>query len=919
MEQRGDDRTKELQKSEAILRGFIDGSVDAICIRDRDRRLILWNEAFARSVKTNCGIDVQAGMRAEDYVPEEVFAQFDEQRKLLYPAIDGESTQVEYAFPCKDGETRYFDVRWTPVRLGGEVVAVAEITRDITNQIIAQEELHRSDKRFRGYLRSSTEAIWGFEIEPPMPMALTIDAQLDYLYDHARIVVANDAWARQAGYNHWEDMIGLRLDEIVPRSDPENVAVIRQLAESNYHLEDFITRDLTKEGELQIILNNHSAEIKNGHLIRTWGTHRDITEQEVARQELREAEKRYRTVVDFTYDWEYWESPEGKMLYVSPSSERVSGYAAEAFLDNPDLLQQLIYREDLDKWKNHRQDAGLKKVFSEIEFRIRTKDGENRWIEHACQPVYDNDGEYLGIRASNRDITTRKHTDEMLAKSKDFNRAILMSMQDHIAVLDSAGDILSVNQSWLDFARENDAFSMELIGEGASYLDVCRRASDDSDETAQMALQGIKRVLAGSQKHFELEYPCNSPSEKRWFLMSVIPFRGEKGGVVVAHKDISARKKAGDELRQKDKLLEEAQAIAHLGSWDWDILTNGLTWSDEVFRIFGLTPQEFKPTYENFLERIHPDDLAEVKKAVARSIKDSSIAYNIAHRIVTPQRIERVVRERGNVTVDEKGRAIRMIGTVQDITDIKIMEAKTQKMRSELAHKDRSSMMGVLTAGIAHEINQPLAAILSNAQAALRFMTKDHPDIGEVEEILRDIISDDKRAGEIVHSIRNILGQSESAKEEIDLNETIREVLTLIKSEVINRKIFLTEDLTPDIPKILVNHIQIQQVILNLLMNALEAIDVDHRKISEIHVSTRIDENQKVVMRVCDSGSGIKTDQLPTLFEAFHTSKKGGLGVGLSICRSIIKDHGGLIWAENRPEGGAVFFVKLPSGEKRDE
>jgi len=372
LEQRVDEHTKELQKSEAILRGFIDGSADAICIRDRDRRLILWNEVFARSIKTNCGIDVQAGMRAEDYIPEEEFAQFDEQRKLLYPAIDGESTQVEYAFPCKDGETRYFDVRWTPVRLGGEVIAVAEITRDITKQIIAQEELRRSDKRFRGYLQSSTEAIWGFEIEPPMPMDLTIDAQLDYLYDHARIVVANDAWTRQAGYNHWEEIIGLRLDEIVPRSDPENEAAIRQLAESNYHLEDFITDDLTKQGELQIVLNNHYAEIKNGHLTRTWGTHRDIT----------------------------------------------------------------------------------------------------------------------------------------------------------------------------------------------------------------------------------------------------------------------ALKKAEEELRKKDKLLEDAQRIAHLGSWNWNIITNELVWSDEVYRIFGFMPQEFGATYEIFLEKVHPDDREEVKAAVDQALNDPDFEYNIAHRIV---------------------------------------------------------------------------------------------------------------------------------------------------------------------------------------------------------------------------------------------------------------------------------------------
>jgi PAS domain S-box-containing protein len=510
-----------------------------------------------------------------------------------------------------------------------------------------------------------------------------------------------------------------------------------------------------------------------------------VEEKSAAEIKLNEAEKRYRTIADFTYDWETWESPERRMEYVSPSCERISGHRPQAFIDDPGLMQEIILLDDRDRWDEHQTNAMKSSSAQEIQFRIRKKDGEIRWIEHACQPVHDVDGKFLGVRASNRDITRRKLTEET--------------------------------------------------------------------------------------------------------------------------------------LQAKDKMLEEAQNIARLGSWDWNIIKNELAWSDEVYRIFGLSPQEFGATYEAFLERIHPHDRKNVKDAVNRALADPSADYNIMHRIITPEGIECVARERGNVTFDDKGKATRMIGTVQDITDIKIMEAETQKLRSELAHMDRSGMMGVLTAGIAHEINQPLAAILSNAQAALRFLTGDRPDLDEVREALKDIISDDKRAGEIVHSIRNIMGRSELKKEEFDFNETVREVLILIKSVVIIRKIFLSENLQPDIPKIYGHHIQIQQVILNLLMNALDALDANRGTTSEIVISSRVEENQGVVLSVSDSGPGIKPDLLVSIFDSFHTTKAGGMGVGLSICRSIIEDHGGTIWAGNRPEGGAVFFFKLPFGENRDE
>jgi PAS domain S-box-containing protein len=388
---------------------------------------------------------------------------------------------------------------------------------------------------------------------------------------------------------------------------------------------------------------------------------------------------------------------------------------------------------------------------------------------------------------------------------------------------------------------------------------------------------------------------------------------GTSLGIRASNRDITKRKFAEDELKRKDKMLEDAQRIAHMGSWDWDVITNESKWSDEVFRIFGLSPQTFGATYEGFLESVHPDDRKAVQEAVNCALSDPSFNYNITHRIIRPDGSERVIRERARVTFDDNtDKASRMVGTVQDITDIRKIQSEAEILRAELSHMDRVRSMGVLTAGIAHEINQPLAAILSNAQAALRFLKRDPQDLEEVKEALRDIVSDDKRAGEIVRSIRKIMGRPELKHEEIDFNKIVGEVLTLIKSEAILRKVSLTVNLQPDIPPVYGDRVQVQQVILNLLMNALEALEDHHISTPKVLVSSRFKEFDGVLLTVSDIGPGIKPDQLTSIFDSFYTTKTGGMGMGLSICRSIAKDHGGEIWAENRAEGGATFFFRLP-------
>ena len=271
------------------------------------------------------------------------------------------------------------------------------------------------------------------------------------------------------------------------------------------------------------------------------------------------AEAKYRTVADFTYDWEYWANVDDSLEYVSPACERISGYTTRDFIDNPSLFKEIIVPDDRDIWDRHYHDSRQELKPREIQFRIQRRDGQIRWIEHSCQPVTDEQGGLRGFRASNRDVTARKQVEESLRQSRNFNRSILDSLYHNIAVVDREGNILDVNESWKRFARENDA-GRDGIESGVNYLEVCRRSFVGGDELAQTALEGIQSVLGGFSEHFLLEYPCDSPSEKRWFLMRVIPIYGRKGGIIISHIDITERKLAEIDLRNTYAEIEQLKS-----------------------------------------------------------------------------------------------------------------------------------------------------------------------------------------------------------------------------------------------------------------------------------------------------------------------------------------------------------------------
>jgi two-component system sensor kinase FixL len=259
------------------------------------------------------------------------------------------------------------------------------------------------------------------------------------------------------------------------------------------------------------------------------------------------------------------------------------------------------------------------------------------------------------------------------------------------------------------------------------------------------------------------------------------------------------------------------------------------------------------------------------------------------------------------------GEIIGYLGSQRDITDRKRAEEDTRRLRGELAHLDRVVTMGELAASLAHEINQPLTAILSNAQAAQRLLNKDNPDLEEVRDILADIISDDNRAGEVIRRLRSLFRKNELDLEYLNINSVVQEVISIMKSEAIIQNISIKVELDREIPPLPGDRVQLQQVIINFLMNASEAMadtDVGSRKVI---ISTSREDEQKVRISIRDYGTGIDEENLNRIFEPFYTTRPGGMGMGLSVNRAIIEVHGGRLWAGNNLDGGATFHLTLPT------
>jgi predicted ATPase/signal transduction histidine kinase/GAF domain-containing protein len=370
------------------------------------------------------------------------------------------------------------------------------------------------------------------------------------------------------------------------------------------------------------------------------------------------------------------------------------------------------------------------------------------------------------------------------------------------------------------------------------------------------------------------------------------------------------RQKAEAALRRSEASLTEAQQISHTGSWRWKVGTGEVFWSLEHFCIFAFDPATTQPSYATFTERIHAEDRPAFEKAIDRAVRERS-RFQHEYRIVLPDGSVKHLQSVGEPDIPESGDP-EFVGTVMDITERRRAEEALRNAQADLARVTRLTTMGELLGSIAHEINQPLAAVVANGSSGLRWLNRDNPDLDEARNALSRIVRDGKRAGDVIHGLRALAKKSGPQLAKFNINDAFQEVLALTRNELQGRGVVLRTDLSTADRPVFGDRIQLQQVLLNLIMNGVDAMSAVTDRPKVLTITSEPGEPSGLLVAVEDTGTGLDPATVDRIFDPFFTTKPDGMGMGLSICRSIIETHGGRLSVSPRVPCGTIFRFTVP-------
>ena len=381
------------------------------------------------------------------------------------------------------------------------------------------------------------------------------------------------------------------------------------------------------------------------------------------------------------------------------------------------------------------------------------------------------------------------------------------------------------------------------------------------------------------------------------------------------------RKSAEESLRRSESYLAEAQRLSHTGSWASIPATGEIKYfSEECYRVTGFDPRDGQPRYEAFFQRVHPDDQAKLSEAVERAGREDT-EFELDCRIVHPGGEIRDIHVVGHPVPSPTGDFVEFIGTVMDVTERKQAEEERERLRqanADLARVNRVTTMGELTASLAHEVNQPIAAAVTSANSCFHWLASDVPNLEKARAAAMRIVKDATRAAEIISRVRLLFQKGTQQLELIDINEVIEEMIVLLRSETTRNSISVRTDLAEDLPPVIGDRVQLQQVVMNLVTNSIDAMK-GMGGTRELAIQSQRAENEQLLVSVSDTGVGLPPEQVDQIFNAFFTTKPHGTGMGLRICRSIIESHGGRLWAtDNSPRGASFHFALSTKIEARE-
>jgi PAS domain S-box-containing protein len=583
-------------------------------------------------------------------------------------------------------------------------------------------------------------------------------------------------------------------------------------------------------------------------------------------------------------------------IYVNPAFEQITGRTCASLQEAPLSYHEIIHQDDRARVLG-RLDEALRTGKFEEEFRITRPDGTIRWVGTQGFPVRDAQGNIYRLAGVVQDITERKRAEEALRQSEDRYRDLVEHSQDLLCTHDLEGNLLSTNPA-----------PARILGyEVAELLKIPMRELI-APEFREQFDQYLVSVKTARMDRGLMAVVTRTGERRIWEYHNTLRTEGVPSPIVrgMAH-DITDRIRAERERRASEErfrqLAENIREVFYLIDRQSH---RSLYISPAYEEVWGRTCQSLYEDPESFMEAIHPDD-----RDAARQAYGSHKPFMHEYRIVRPDGSTRWIWDRGFPIRNEKGEIYRLAGIAEDITERKSAEQALQEAQAELARMIRIATMGELTASIAHEINQPLAAVVTNGSATLRWLAMRPPNLKQARKAVTSAIQEANRASKVIARIRALLRKGSSQMAPLDVNEVIREVLALVGDELTRGGVTAQTKLAVDVPAVFGDRVQLQQVILNLIMNGIDAMSTIGDRPRDLLIQSEA-HPEGVLIHVEDSGRGLEREQAGRIFEPFFTTKPQGIGMGLSISRSIVETHGGRLWAAPAASHGAVFQLILP-------
>jgi PAS domain S-box-containing protein len=815
-------------------------------------------------------------------------------RSWLQNLESGKPHDVVCRIRGADGRYRWFEVRGEPLRASdGAVLSWYGVLIDIDDRRKAEEALRESEYKLRQITETQPGLLWsnGPDGEPTH----INQRMLDY------------SGMRFEDFKHrgWEAFVH-------PADYPETAKAFYHAVQTGTSYEG-VMRLRRADGEFRW----HHARCeplrdRQGRLIQWYGLSVDIDERKQAEDRLRLSEAYLAEAQGLSHTGSFGWTPSTGELRWSGETFRILEYDLSV-KPTIELVLQRIHPDDRAMMRRVLDETSRGEKDFDVTHRLLMPHGSVKFV-HVLSHVLKDAAGNLEIVGALMDVTENTHLYCDLAEREAKIRRLVDSNIIGIFIWEAEGRIFEANDAFLQMVGYD---RKDLISGQVRWTDLTPVEWRECDERVVPEWKST-----GTVQPYEKEY-FRKDGRRLPVLVGAANFEESGNQGVAFVLDLTERKRAegaatrgAEALQRSEAYLAEAQALSHTGSAAFNDTTI-LYWSDETYRILGFDPRDGLPSYETAAQRTHPDDQERVREQVRRSLWQKR-DFKLEYRILLPKGIIKHIEMNAHPKFSEGGELVEVVSTIIDVTERKRAQEEHDRLRqleSDLAHMNRLSMMGELAASLAHEITQPIATARNNARAALNFLDKQSPDLGEVREALGCVVGDADRARVIIDRIRDHAKKAPPPKHRFDLNEAINEVIVLARSAIAENGVSVQTRLAERLAAVEGDRVQLQQVILNLVLNAAEAMSAVDEGTRELWVSTEQSRTNGVLVTVRDSGPGIDPEHIERVFEAFYTTKSSGVGMGLSICRSIIDAHGGRLWADANELGGAAFQFTLPSSE----